>query len=304
MRAIQAFLGELIDYAGLFPPAGLALPIVVRHFHQYSLSENRWMLGRLIVPARQLDDLRAQLDGLFSEAAPSARWRISSLVPEFDGAGDAFKQAIGQIERFNQSCPSAVVDTVEGKLTSAGGIEPTVHALPGTLSAFLEMPFSGASELIPEIASLRNGSLRGKMRTGGITSDLIPSSSQVAAFIVACVTARLPFKATAGLHHPLRAVYPLTYETGSPRDTMHGFLNVFTASIFAWCRKWPASRLVAILDCTDASAFRFDNGHLHFQTEWVSTEEINDARQHFAISFGSCSFVEPSTEISPFHEGG
>jgi hypothetical protein len=304
VRAIQAFLGELIDYAGLFPPAGLALPIVVRQFHQYSLSDNRWMLGRLIVPARQLADLRGELDGLFSDASPASRWRISSLMPEFEGTGDAFRQSLEQIERFNQWCPHAVVDTIEGKLTSAASIDQTIHALPASLSAFLEMPFSGAGELIRAIASSQTGNLRGKMRTGGITSDLIPGSSQVAAFMAACAAARLPFKATAGLHHPLRAVYPLTYETSSTRDTMHGFLNVFTASIFAWCRKWPESRLVPILDCTDASAFRFDNGHLHFQTERVSTEEISDAREHFAISFGSCSFVEPSTEITPFHEGG
>src|SRR5258708_31204656 len=37
-----------------------------------------------------------------------------------------------------------------------------------------------------------------------------------AAFIVACAERQLPFKVTAGLHHPVRAAHPLTYEPDAP----------------------------------------------------------------------------------------
>jgi len=35
----------------------------------------------------------------------------------------------------------------------------------------------------------------------------------------------VPFKATAGLHHPLRCIHPLTHEPNSPAAAMHGFLT-------------------------------------------------------------------------------
>lgn len=304
VKAIQALLRELIDYAGLFPPAGLALPPVVQNFHQYSVGDDRWMLGRLIVPARQLEDLQRQLEKLFSGGQPDSRWRISSLIPEFEGSGDSFRQSLEQVQRFNQACSHAVVDTVEGKATSPASIGGAIRHLPVGIAAFLEIPFSGSRELIQEIARSQNGSLRGKMRTGGITPELIPDSSLVASFIADCAEWKLPFKATAGLHHSLRAVYPLTYETASPRSIMHGFMNVFAAAIFAWSRNWPAKDLMPVLECTDPAAFRIDAGHLHFYDESLNVDEIKEGREKFAVSFGSCSFTEPADEIRPFLRDG
>src|SRR4051794_11667908 len=49
-----------------------------------------------------------------------------------------------------------------------------------------------------------------KVRTGGITPGAIPSSEALATFIHACARLRLPFKATAGLHHSIRSVQALT----------------------------------------------------------------------------------------------
>ena len=94
-----------------------------------------------------------------------------------------------------------------------------------------------------------------KIRTGGLKPEAIPAVPDVAAFIVACAERRLPFKATAGLHHPIRAPHPLTYEANAPRAVMHGFLNVFMAAAFAWQGE---RKIEPILAETDANAFRFD----------------------------------------------
>ena len=72
-----------------------------------------------------------------------------------------------------------------------------------------------------------------KVRTGGLTPEAIPSSAQLADFLTAAAARKLPFKATAGLHHPVRSMRALTYAPDSPRAVMHGFLNVFTAASFA-----------------------------------------------------------------------
>ena len=50
---------------------------------------------------------------------------------------------------------------------------------------------------------------------GGVTPESIPSPEQVAEFIWDCARAPVPFKATAGLHHAVRAEQP--YETSATR---------------------------------------------------------------------------------------
>src|SRR5262249_3283632 len=104
---------------------------------------------------------------------------------------------------------------------------------------------------------------------------------------------RLPFKATAGLHHPIRSPYALTYAADAPRAELHGFLNVFMAAAFAWHGQRPIERILAE---TDAGTFRFDE-----QARWrdwsLTVGQIQEARHEFAHSFGSCSFEEPVHDL-------
>jgi hypothetical protein len=132
-----------------------------------------------------------------------------------------------------------------------------------------------------------------KLRTGGVTPEAIPSVDHIAAYIAACAERRLPFKATAGLHHPIRREHTLTYEPGAPIATMYGFVNVFLGAAFAW----HGDREIApILAETDPGAFRFDN-RAHWRDKSLSTDEIAAARTGFAHSFGSCSFEEPIADL-------
>ena len=141
--------------------------------------------------------------------------------------------------------------------------------------------------LIPELAKRH---LRAKIRTGGITADAFPSAHAVAAFLRACKAAGVAFKATAGLHHPLRCVKPLTYEPNAPTGLMHGFLNVFLAAALL-------DHAEAILEERDAHAFAFDHAGASWRGQRVSTDELTAMRNTFAISFGSCSFEEPIADL-------
>ena len=140
--------------------------------------------------------------------------------------------------------------------------------------------------LLPE---LQRRGLRAKIRTGGITEDAFPSPDSVAAFIRACRQAGVAFKATAGLHHPLRCVKPLTHEPNAAVGTMHGFLNVFLAAAMV-------EDAEAILRETDAGAFTFDDDGAAWRDRRVSLEELKAMRE-VAISFGSCSFEEPIGDL-------
>ncbi|HYK04396.1 MAG TPA: hypothetical protein VE974_21780 [Thermoanaerobaculia bacterium] len=132
--------------------------------------------------------------------------------------------------------------------------------------------------------------LRAKIRTGGITADAFPAIGSIAEFLRACKAKGVAFKATAGLHHPLRCVKPLTYEPNAATGTMHGFLNVFLAAALL-------DDAEQVLAETDAKAFAFDDEGVTWRDRRVTTEELAEMRRTFATSFGSCSFEEPINDL-------
>ena len=242
--SLRALLSNLIDYAGLYPPAALPLREVSERYQTYRESPHGWMLNRLVLPAAQLMDLPLG-DG----------WRISLLVDDEPGP-----------------LPPEV-ETLETKLTRPLSrptyCEAPLHQVTG---AFL------------------------KVRTGGITPDAIPSPETIADFLHLAAARRLPFKATAGLHHPIRSRRPLTYATDSPRAVMHGFVNVFAAAAFAWYGH-ERDLLLEVLTAESASAFEFAGNDLRFRGRGLSTVQLQAARDEFAHSFGSCSFEEPVADL-------
>ena len=146
---------------------------------------------------------------------------------------------------------------------------------------------------IQQLDEVQRAGCFAKLRTGGVKPEAIPSVEAVADFIRACAERRLPFKATAGLHHPIRASQFLTYEPDAPRAVMHGFLNVFLAACFAWHGQRDIEPIIAEIDPT---AFSF-NDHARWGNRVLSAERVRDARLHFAHAFGSCSFEEPVRDL-------
>jgi hypothetical protein len=143
------------------------------------------------------------------------------------------------------------------------------------------------TSVLPE---LKRRGLRAKIRTGGITEDAFPTAQNVAAFLRACAREGVAFKATAGLHHPLRCVKPLTYEPNAAVGTMHGFVNVFLAAAMVGDAE-------AILLETDPGAFSFDDDGARWRDRRVTTDALATMRRDFATSFGSCSFEEPISDL-------
>jgi hypothetical protein len=146
---------------------------------------------------------------------------------------------------------------------------------------------------IEELDGLKKAGSFAKIRTGGVAADAIPSIESLANYITGCAERRLPFKATAGLHHPVRSVRPLTYEAGGARAMMHGFINVFLAAAFVWHGE---RQIEEILAETDASAFQFDD-RAHWRDWSLASEEIAESRRAFGHSFGACSFEEPVGDL-------
>jgi hypothetical protein len=110
--------------------------------------------------------------------------------------------------------------------------------------------------------------------------------------MAACLRAGIPFKATAGLHHPLRAEYNLTYASDSPRGLMFGFLNLFLAAAFlqAGLTEELAERL---LEERSLEGFQIDEQSVQWLGHRLTLRDLRRARLQGLVSFGSCSFTEP-----------
>ena len=297
MTAVKALLPELIDYAGLFPPAALPLPAVIKNFQKYHSGPHNWMLGRLIVPASRLSEFVSVFDKLMPKGIGDTRWRISALIPEVDASDNAFQKSLDDIESFNERFKYAHVDTIEGKIRRIDQIPGTLGRIPVSLTAFLELPLDQCEGFIESLAGQGADNAFAKVRTGGVTRAMIPNVQQVSRFIACCAANSLGFKATAGLHHPVRADNRLSYDFDADHGTMHGFLNVFFAACFAKNLGWSAVQVAEVLECTDPESFVFSDDGITFGEHSLSLKQVQTTRDEFAISFGSCSFSEPTAEI-------
>lgn len=295
LSAARVLLRDLIDYAGLFPPASLAMAPSVANYDAYSRSEWKWILGRFIVPAVRLGEFEAAFTELSAPKAGAdlTNWRLSVLL------GSDTVTDIARIRELNARMANltsgrrAVVESIEVKVTSPPEITRVSGIIPTELAIYFEFPLSSCAEFIATVASCRR---RAKIRTGGETADKFPAPESVIEFIRLCVESDVPFKATAGLHHPLRSVHRFTYQPESASGIMHGFLNVFWAAAFL--RAGMETELaVQLLKEQSSQAFQFELDGVSWRQHRLSRHEIAAARQGFAVSFGSCSFTEPIDDL-------
>ena len=244
--ALKVLLENLIDYAGLFPPAKCPMERALSSFNSYENSEYSWMLRWFVVKDDQLEQVPSQYDGKLSVLSGKDETRAAAI--ESQGVVKSDKPVYWEVS----------VDRID------------------TL------------KIVKESGNYA------KIRMGGITADAFPESTSVAEFIKECARLKLPFKATAGLHHPIRGQYRLTYEDNAPVATMYGFLNVLIASAFAW---HGIDKLEEVLIETDPQSFVFEETKAGWKKYTLTVEQLKETRENFFHSIGSCSFEEPVDDL-------
>ena len=296
VTALRQLLGDAIDYAGLFPPAQLDMSGAVAEYASYLQSPERWALGRFVVPASRLEELATEAALAYGDAplgASRAAWRLSVLLGPDVGAD------LGRVRVFDDSQEhdalwSARTEALELRATTPEQIQNAARLGAAGYECFVEIPIAADPSAL--IDAIGTAGLFAKARTGGVTADAFPTSDQLARFLATCVATGVRFKATAGLHHPLRGEYALTYADDSASGTMFGFLNVFLATAFL--------RTGATVDATrelleerDPRAFQFDAGGVTWRGQRVTLNDLQSARRVGIASFGSCSFREPIDDL-------
>jgi hypothetical protein len=287
MRSIHTLLHRLIDYAGLFPPAQLDMAGAVAGYSSYRAGPHCWALGRFVVPVARL----AEVESAAASCLPAAGapWKLAAL------AGPDLPADLAAITGFNSRLTGrALVDTVELKAGTPDAIAGALAAVDARLDAYVEIPIS--DDPAPLVAALARHGGRGKVRTGGVTPDAFPAPADLLRFLRRSREAGVPFKATAGLHHPLRGAYRLTYAPDSPCATMFGFLNLFLAAAFLEHGLAYADAL-ALLEETSTDSFRFEEEGVTWRSHRLDDAELRHARHRSALAFGSCSFTEPIDDL-------
>jgi hypothetical protein len=219
-------------------------------------------LARLIdhaplFPPASLDLDAAIVEDSRARAGPHA-WMLARFVcpaTRLDELGDAMG--------WDDVPPLSVVLDQDVPLPEEAPVEaiemvgPPRPGLPD-VERFCEVPLDG-------LEAVAAAGAKAKLRCGGAR---VPSVEEVAAYFAAARDLGLSFKATAGLHHPVRS------------EREHGFLNFLTAADRAAAGADEAE-LRDVLATTDVAALGTGS----------------PAGRRLFVSIGSCSFAEPVADL-------
>ena len=302
--AKRALLERLIDDAALFPPAELPMRAALRHHARLRESAYWWIAGRFVVPASRLDELAGLRD-------PAQPLELSVILDSaMSGAkGDTVLADLHRIDRvlgtagitvgsLELRVPGAGLDKA-GLARSASEIAERWPSEP--VSFWYEPSYSAGWATPPDDALAALAAVRGtaptnvtvgaKVRCGGQAAGATPSIEDLAAFVVAAHAHDVPWKATAGLHHPVRGAHGV-----ADGVVPHGFLNLFLAGIALHAGVLDAARVVEVIAETEPRAFVVDPLHVAWRDVRVEAEQVGAARER-CVSFGSCSFDEPVNDL-------
>lgn len=298
--AVRAAFTHLVDYAGLFPPAKLEMAPAAAEYLAAREGPDAWMLGRFIVPASRVGELLESLP----HTEPVALSVIVDAGAEPRTWLPNVQSSLAALSALRASEPRVRLQSLEAALPPLPAMRESYDAAIGQfaaarnraglsdLPAFVELPRDDRwkSELPRALFAMHRHDVHAKLRCGGVVAEAFPSCEDVADFICAAREEQVAFKATAGLHHPVRRPDP---QTGA---VMHGFVNVLAAAAFAR-GGLPAQDVLGALACEDGERLQFTQDGLSWDGRHVSTADLAAVREQAFVSYGSCSFAEPTDDL-------
>jgi len=306
----RALLAEIIDYAGLFPPAKLPMAEAFTRFLAHRASDDGWLLARFVCPAARLEELTPLMAGADLGQTPI---RIAALgtggddPPGYAGSIERDAEALTAFSAFHQD--NVLIDVFEVKLPGTGDtsevVDLTFHHLDEVAArppvAYFEFPLlddrrnplidaAAVAAASHQIDEKRRAGI--KIRCGGLDASAIPTVDAVVNAISAGLAMDLPLKATQGLHHPFR------HHDSTLGATVHGFLNLFTAAVLSRGHYLDDEIIREIIAEEDPTAFQLTESTLEWRDLETDLVGVVEGRLHAMTSFGSCSFTEPRDDLA------
>ena len=320
--SLYPFLSDIIDYAGLYPPSELPLEEAFSKYLSHIEQKEAWMLSKFVVGTGLLSELITLIDAEPESPSPFKITLVGAASDDVDGFKKVIDNTVEAIENALAFTAKKIrVSTLEIKvplvclkdenssdLQAAIGYAVQSMAKSKLLphQIFFEVPgfdfdIKYAKELVQgihrhnewlESNEKENYSFSGfKIRCGGVEAFQFPPTDYLAEAISFSRQNDVPLKFTAGLHHPVR------HFNDSVQTKMHGFLNVFGASLLSYSKKLSEAELLEILNDENASNFSFRKSEFSWKTHSISLEELHMFRSLSVTSFGSCSFDEPVEDL-------
>ncbi len=290
LDARTAAFGGLIDYAGTFPPASLPMDEAVEEFRRIRTSPNRWVMGRFLSRASELERLAAVATGSMRRGEPP--WSIGVIFDITHGAA----AALGQ-EFQREMAPVMSVSSAEARATPEappGALIDAMATIDPDIATFIEV--DTATDLTDQIrdisSALRERGRPGgaKLRCGGTTPEAFPTVGDVSTFLWEASGSSIPFKATAGLHHPIR------HRDEKLGVWRHGFVNILLASVACDAGE-SKSTVEQIVAETDPDAFAIGTMAASWRDVSLPGAAIARSRRSGFTAFGSCDVEEPLNDL-------
>ena len=269
-----------IDFAGTFPPALQPESAALETYLRTRESGEQWVLGRFVCSTKKLTELAAELEKwpnaayLPVAAIGRASWDRGSwedALTQDAEAVNAFHRLVGERSQ---------IEAYEILIPPEGNRWLYINDLMGFREAELFAEISLSEEFEETLADFAETEWLGaKVRCGG---EAMPDARRLAGFVRGCIDLDLPFKLTAGLHHPLAAA----------DGSSHGFLNVLGATALGLGEDLSRREIEKILADPDADAWRFDDEGVAWRDRRADLDAIDESRDLFT-AFGSCSIDEP-----------
>jgi hypothetical protein len=251
------------------------------------------MLGRFIIPVTTLASAPHPGDGPFSvilDAGSDSPGWLDTAKSRIDTVAAVREKGVA-IEAIEVALPAAFTESRAPEEALQGLHDLLISAGVSDLPVYVEFARRGPWKAVVQraMSAAMHAGCGAKLRCGGLTTEAFPSVDEVVEFLVAAAASRVPFKATAGLHHPVRHMDAAT------GFMMHGFLNILAAAALA--PRGGRSMLERVVAEDDPRAFHFEDAAMCWGDERIELGELESSRRTAFVAYGSCSFSEPVEDL-------
>jgi len=270
--AERALFRALFDDAAVFPPGLTPLAQAVTDHAARQSSSYADLVGPLLLPTSAIEDF-LRLDG------------PQQVTVALIGRPGTHLTLVGDALASLGKHPGVTVTGVEI------GWSPDWHqALGWGAPLSIEVPRGSQQETALSDIHQRADEqppVQAKFRTGSTPDLPVPTPTELATFIRACVDHDLGFKLTGGLHHAISRTTPSHPNTGVDQ---FGFLNVIAATRWALAHGAEVPEMESLLS-------QCDPGPILDITTRMSEADASVVRA-FLTAYGCCAVMDPIGDLA------
>ncbi|GAB5410390.1 MAG: hypothetical protein BalsKO_27550 [Balneolaceae bacterium] len=307
-----------VNYAGLFPPVSLKLNEALRSYVDFSHSKYSWMLANFLMPHNEIPllgsfaDMKHQLKGPLSLCITGPETNtlfefknvMNNIEQEVKAAHAGYpgevrtnllelKLPLNSVETLN---PEELVKALEAVVSTTAESRLLPHRV------FFEVPGdeynAELTKKIIKVIAVHNKSILKRKVNNYLFSGIkincsakkggkIPTAIYLAEVLLYARDANVAVKFSGTENTPFPSY---NYSLGS---NVHGFINIFAASILAYTQDLTATETIEVIEEKNLENFTFKDDYFAWRELAAPTMEVKMLRMLSITSFNFTSFTTP-----------